>query len=381
MIVSSLQKDDVLINIVGATTDVIGRCAILSSNFPQANITQAMALLRINNEYINILKPHYLFAYLISKEGHKQVRQIARPTGQFNMNIKEVGSFLIPLLRFKFQTHIEKVIKESEIATNRALTIYNQADTLLLNALGMADFSPSTENVNVKSFKESFLVTGRLDAEYYQPKYEQPIEQLKSLPHNTLNKIATFSNGATPLGATYLEEGIPFLRIQNIGDNQLNIDDVVYIEPEIHNSLLQRSQLNQGDVLITITGRIGTSCVVSEDLPVGNINQHIVRLRLKDKQIQPYYLSTFLNSIGGRLQTEREAYGTTREALPYHCLEKIIVPYAPIELQNEITTTVLNAQRYNKKAKHLLMVAKRAVEIAIEQDEAAGMAYIEANIE
>jgi hypothetical protein len=36
----------------------------------------------------------------------------------------------------------------------------------------MADFSPSTESINIKSFKDSFAATGRLDAEYYQPKYE-----------------------------------------------------------------------------------------------------------------------------------------------------------------------------------------------------------------
>lgn len=178
MSATSLQKNDVLINIVGATTDVIGRCSVLSSNFPRANITQAMALLRIRDKFRNVLNSRYLFAYLTSKQGHRQVRRIARPTGQFNMNLQEVGSFLIPLLSLKFQTYVDDVIKKSEVTGSKAMGSYVQAETLVLETLGLADFSPSTEKVNIKSFKDSFAATGRLDAEYYQPKFDQLEEKL-----------------------------------------------------------------------------------------------------------------------------------------------------------------------------------------------------------
>ncbi|MDR2654132.1 MAG: restriction endonuclease subunit S, partial [Mycoplasmataceae bacterium] len=54
----------------------------------------------------------------------------------------------------------------------------------LLETIGLKDFQPTQENKSIKNFSESFLATGRLDAEYYQPKYEE-IE----------NKIKTFQNG------------------------------------------------------------------------------------------------------------------------------------------------------------------------------------------
>ena len=92
------------------------------------------------------------------------------------------------------------------------------------------------------------------------------------------------------------------------------------------------------------------------------MNQHSVRLRLKDKQINPYYLSVFLNSKAGLLQSEREAYGATREALPYYCLERLIVPLASKDLQEQIESKIRAAERTLQEAKNLLEQATQQVE-------------------
>jgi len=385
MIVSSLQKDDVLINIVGATTDVIGRCAILSSNFPQANITQAMALLRINNEYINILKPHYLFAYLISKEGHKQVRQIARPTGQFNMNIKEVGSFLIPLLRFKFQTHIEKVIKESEIATNRALTIYNQAETQLFNALGMADFWPSTENVNIKSFKESFLATGRLDAEYYQPKYEQVMNKITLQSHACLVELVNIQKSIEPGSDIYSDDddSLPFLRVADYSKYGLT-QPQKYLKPTFvaeNYAELELLKPKKNTILFSKDGSVGEAYCLQADADFVT-SSAILHLTVRDtNQLLPDYLTLALNSKLVKMQAERDAGGSIILHWRVGEIENVVVPLVDMFTQSKIAHLVQESFSLKAESERLLDVAKRAVEIAIEQDEAAGMAYIEANIE
>ena len=59
---TQLKVEDVLLNIVGATTDVIGRSALITQDFPRANITQAMSLLRIKDK--QSLDPCYLFLFL-----------------------------------------------------------------------------------------------------------------------------------------------------------------------------------------------------------------------------------------------------------------------------------------------------------------------------
>jgi hypothetical protein len=107
---------------------------------------------------------------------------------------------------------------------------------------------------------------------------------------------------------------------------------------------------------------------------LGNINQHIVRARLIDKQTDPYFMAVFLNSFAGRFQTEREAYGTTREALPYYCLEKIIIPKASQELQRKIKRKVLEADAARMQAYELLENAKRRVEQMILGEDASHVA-------
>ena len=52
-------------------------------------------------------------------------------------------------------------------------------------------------------------------------------------------------------------------------------------------------------------------------------------------------------------------------------------PIIDADIQKEIRTNILDSRRLRQTSARLLDVAKRAVEIAIEQDEAAGLAYIQ----
>src|SRR3989338_4943536 len=89
----------------------------------------------------------------------------------------------------------------------------------------------------------------RIDAEYYQPEYLENDKVIKNyrngfrLLGDLLKRKNTITGGATPLGADYLDSGIPFLRVQNVMQNYLDLEDVVYISEDIHNGLLKRSKL------------------------------------------------------------------------------------------------------------------------------------------
>ena len=72
-----------------------------------------------------------------------------------------------------FQNYIENVIEHSYKKKQKSEDIYQQAEDLLLSELGLNDWQPTEETVAVKSFSESFLSSGRLDVEYYQPKQQQ----------------------------------------------------------------------------------------------------------------------------------------------------------------------------------------------------------------
>ena len=90
--------------------------------------------------------------------------------------------------------------------------------------------------------------------------FGEPIANQKNLPVKTLKEISTLiTNGNTPKGGSenYVENGITFLRSQNVWRNNIVLDDVAYIDEETHESM-KKSSVHYKDILITKTGRINT---------------------------------------------------------------------------------------------------------------------------
>lgn len=205
----------------------------------------------------------------------------------------------------------------------------------------------------VKSIKEIDGIK-RLHPDYWQERYD---EITRRLSQNTvkLGDIATIKGGATPLGSNYLKgsEGVPFFRVQNVGDFGLILDDLVYIPRSIHEGELKRSQIRPKDILFTITGRLGSVAVVPDSIPEGNINQHIVRIRIKDDYAAdfiPEFVAIYLNSPVIKELIEREQYGTTRTALDYPTIENFRIPKIPVDVQNEMVQDLREALRMIAKA-------------------------------
>lgn len=190
--------------------------------------------------------------------------------------------------------------------------------------------------------------TSRIDAHYFNPSYYELITLLQNISKNNNQMILdSFDNilfkkiklnptgGATPKGATYVDDGIVFLRVQNVRENTLVLDDVKYIEKRIHEGQLKRSQLKPSDVLLTITGvTYGLSSIIPENFPDANINQHIVRIRVNTDIVLPSYVMYFLNSKFGKIQMDRNVTGSTRPALDYKAIKQLVILY-PKELSTQ----------------------------------------------
>lgn len=161
--------------------------------------------------------------------------------------------------------------------------------------------------------------------------------------------ISDISSGATPkVDENYYTDssGVPFLRVQNVTEQGINLSDAKFITREVHDSMLKRSQLEKDDLVFTITGRIGSVAIVPDHFE-GNINQHSVRFQLKSQieniTTSPRYIAAFLNSILGRSLSIRETTGGTRPALDYKALYSIKVILPPPSIQNHVVNTMQSA--------------------------------------
>ena len=197
-------------------------------------------------------------------------------------------------------------------------------------------------------------IEGRIDPHYYKPEFIAHIQKLSKGAYKVIKFgeiISEMSGGATPKakGKAYVESGgIPFLRVQNITEDGIKLEDAKYINEETHNGYLRRSKLKPKDLIFTITGRIGTVAVVPEDFGEGNINQHSVRIHLIDGVNEKYVASLFNTSLGQSLSL-RGGSGGTRIALDYETIKSIPIPLPPRKIQDQIAEIMEEAYKGKKQ--------------------------------
>ncbi len=150
------------------------------------------------------------------------------------------------------------VIEYIELS-QKSKKLYQQAEELLLSELGLQDWQPPEETITVKSFSDSFLSSGRFDAEYYQPKYDRLIEPLKEKVKLTrLGDLLTFNQrGKQP---QYIQDednyklGLPVVNSKHVREGEVILIDNRYAYfPHTNDPVT----IQTDDVLINGTG-VGT---------------------------------------------------------------------------------------------------------------------------
>jgi type I restriction enzyme S subunit len=139
-------------------------------------------------------------------------------------------------------------------------------------------------------------------------------------------------SGKTPSGGAeaYVDNGVTFLRSQNIYNDGLRLNDVVYITNETHISM-KNSAVMDGDVLLNITGgSIGRSCLFKLGIADVNVNQHVCIIRPKSKTISDY-LALVISSDVVSEQVSFSQTGAGREGLNFVEIGKFDIPYPPID--------------------------------------------------
>ena len=167
---NEIKYGDVLMTRTGAN---YGQTAVY--NLDEKAIASSHVLI-LRNSFFN---QFFLATFFNTKYGRKMIDKGMYGAAQPEISPYYILNIPIPVFSESFQLSIENKYKESEINLTQSQSLYRQAEDLLLSTLGLKNFTPSEKGTNIKSFKESFLATGRLDAEYYQVKYEDYLQLIK----------------------------------------------------------------------------------------------------------------------------------------------------------------------------------------------------------
>lgn len=154
----------------------------------------------------------------------------------------------------------------------------------------------------------------------------------------SLEKLSDFiTKGATPTtyGFQWEDSGIPFLRSECVSDNGLNLKAAMFISEEA-NIHMKRSEIQAGDLLMTITGNVGRIVLLQAPFIAGNINQHIARIRLIADNVNTNFIYHYLSQDKYRMNYYKI---TTGQAYPQISLKQVresLVPLPPLAEQIQI---------------------------------------------
>lgn len=396
---SIIKPNDVLLTIAGT----IGRTAVVPKESNEMNSNQAVAIIRLNHDCL----PEYLSYFLNSNLAKQQITGSQVTTSISNLSLGMIEKLSLPLppkdIQKKIVQKLDYVLGQLE---EKRKVILERKETMMnLISKHPKSFKNRVRNnqgllLQVRNFLLDQAYSGRLTSDFRNKRIEKSdvldfydkirymkrkldkIQSKDSIQHTktnmqydkfpipsewawgNINEIEIFvGSGSTPKGgkSVYVQNGIPFIRSQNVYSDKLHLDDIAFIPKEIHEQM-SRSQLKPGDVLLNITGAsIGRSTVVPTSLKEGNVNQHVCIIRTPNL-INPEYLSRWLNSSFIQKMILEKQKGETREGLNYTHIRSLPIPITTLEEQNEIIRII------KEKNNHVQFIGKRLSDVLLLQE-------------
>ncbi|MGE0874818.1 MAG: restriction endonuclease subunit S [Burkholderiales bacterium] len=209
-------------------------------------------------------------------------------------------------------------------------------------------------------------------AKYFaRPRYKQT--ELGVLPEEwalanlgTLSAFITKGSTPTTYGFGWQQDGILFLRSECVSENGLDLSQSMFISEAAHASL-RRSEINDGDLLITITGNVGR-IVIFKNSARANINQHIARVRIVAPEVDRDFVYHFLSLPQYRT---RFTSITTGQAYPQISLKQVReapIPLPPTKAEQEaIAEALSDADAFVESLEQLLAKKRRLKQGAMQE--------------
>ncbi|WP_223826653.1 restriction endonuclease subunit S [Flagellimonas sp. S3867] len=368
---SHCRKGQVLITMAG---EYLGRVAVYNKD-EICSSNQAIAKITLNPEH----NPYIVSTFLNSEHGQNQINRLKTITGQPNINMSLIKELKIPDFSFDIGRVIEGLISLSIKKRETASHIYNQAEQILMEEICLQDYIVNQGQTNIKTLKESFLETGRLDAEYYQKKYDEIINHItQNYNYELLGDLVDVNKSFEPGSDYYRDSGIPFYRVSDITKSGLS-KPAKYLPDnfvEGNDSLVPK----KNTILFSKDGSVGIAYKLEEKLD-GFTSSALLHLNVKSSKVNADYLTLSLNSIVVQMQAERDAGGSIIQHWKPSEIKDVIVPIISDKKQLEIQGHIQQSFALKKQCEQLLEIAKLGVEKAIEENEESAINCINDKLE
>lgn len=167
-----------------------------------------------------------------------------------------------------------------------------------------------------------------------------------------IGDVCDILNGYAFKSENYASSGIRIIRISNVQKGY--IEDTTPAFYPIETADLDRFMLEQGDLLVSLTGNVGRVAILGKELLPAALNQRVACLRLKSDKISKNYLFHILNSNFFEQQCIMASNGVAQKNLSTEWLKNYEVPCYERDKQEKIVMVLSTIQSVISGRKHEL---------------------------
>lgn len=356
---SKVDPYTVLLTMSGSVGEVA--VALPTWNYP-VNSNQDIAKIRVSG-----IDPYYLAVFLGSRLGQAQINRLPVGSVQQHIFLSMIERLIVPRFSPELEDAVSRTAQAAYKARDDATVTMADAEAALLDALGLRDWSPPKPLTYTRSASAA-ATAGRLDAEFAAPKVQALLSRLAASGSTIgdLSYVRREKFRAKPPGSfRYIEIG------DLDGFGYANGSSVDLADAPSRATWFVRA----GDVITSTVRPIRRlTAIVAQDQDGEVCSSGFVVLQ--PKTVSAELLMTYLRLPLVAELMHLYATASMYPALAENDLLALPMPAINNDVDDAVRDLVRKSRQQLKESEALLVAAKRAVEVAIEDGAASALSLL-----
>ncbi len=300
-----ISENDIIVSTVRPN---LNATAIVPKELDNQVCSTGFCVLRSNGRVI----PDYLYYYTRTPVFIKSLMSKAKGASYPAVSVEDVKQVEIPIFSIEEQRKIVTTLKS--------------AHTL------------------IKKREQANQMTNKLSKAVFLQMFGEPSKNPNKYPISSLENICSYISDGSHGTPSFIEKGIPFITVRNVGENGIDFTNCNYISRESYEKLKRTCNPKIGDVLFSKDGTVGK--VVSIDFHKEFIIlSSLAILRPDSKILNQKFLEYLLKNESILKQAIDMKSGSAIRRIIVRDIKCIKVPTPPKELQDRFALVVERANR------------------------------------
>lgn len=274
------------------------------------------------------INPRYVLEYVLSHDFFTQMMGFVAGSGYPAVKNSDVGLMKTTNPPLPEQRKIASVLYTVDQAIQQTEAIIEQTE-------------------RVKQGVEKKILREGLNHDEYQEVKVPMLPEKWRIPKNWnltfMEDLTTKITDGAHQTPTYVSEGVPFLKVEDIKESTIDWEDVSRIPQEEHEKLTSRSNPQKGDILLSKNGTIGITKVVDWEREFSHFVS-LCLIRPDEEKILTEYVAAILESPICMHQAKVRSKKNTVTNLHLEEIRRFSVPVPPKDEQKKIIAIIDSLQ-------------------------------------